>query len=509
MTHHTDRANDADAHNLPCPAQIAFALTTVQSKPPQVPIEDYLASLRKAVTAQSTNSPSTLDFDTSIHWRQSYARAESERLRLLNEVAELKQERDVLRVQKESHHPHEKAVLGKRKRDATSIPKNDTRQKSKPQDPRLEHSDDDIRLQIGDINPSNLYRHTFLRGTASLHRELRLRTSNQEKLVAAIQAISGAITRTLEPADNETRHCPARVEGQSADELCRLFSQAYPSILQSLESVQPESIDDGLQILPGLSDIVRIFQSLLGHLHKLSLDEFVRQEREARSKKNRARRRASAIKRASPKTTVENSAQNARICRMLVKMVTMLDLSHNTHCELLEGILCTLLDHIGSALSLVVFTDPNRRDRPGILPPSGLLDVAHIDSVTAIGTVQIEGPYLIWVLHQILEFLYAKTKCMSEQSRFIFSLQSQNRNRGKNLRKLIEDTLQNTLLRAVFGDEDDKFHNALRRNDDDCEKDLTELLQELGETDQDSAEWFIGKLWEHLGWDILSGNRGV
>lgn len=58
-----------------------------------------------------------------MYWKRSCQKAEAERLRLLDEIAELKEVRDTLRAR--VRQPLEtKMILGKRKRDTTSAGKN-------------------------------------------------------------------------------------------------------------------------------------------------------------------------------------------------------------------------------------------------------------------------------------------------------------------------------------------------------------------------------------------------
>ena len=62
--------------------------------------------------------------------------------------------------------------------------------------------------------------------------------------------------------------------------------------------------------------------------------------------------------------------------------------------------------------------------------------------------------------------------------------------------------------RAAFGDDDDTFYSSLRRYEEEAEEgELDKMMEDIKRT-EGSAEWFIGELWEHLGWDILSGRRG-
>ena len=286
-------------------------------------------------------------------------------------------------------------------------------------------------------------------------------------------------------------------------------------MLKALDFVQPKTGDDGNEYIPALPDVIRTFQTFLGRLHKFALDEFARREQELKRKRRVSDRRTEdkSVMEYTP-ITEEDLTKGRELIQILVRMIKMLDLRKHAHCELLEGYLCATLDHVGSSLSLLTFTDTDisRPEQTGLLPPNGLLDIGQLNIESATGTATIEGPYVLFVLRQGLEFLFANTGRMSKKNLFNFTLhpQADKGVTGSNdLRQHIQDTLQNTLLRGAFGDEDDTFYNSLRRDEEnDEEVDLNNTIGEIRQKES-SAEWFIGELWEHLGWDILSGRRGV
>ena len=287
----------------------------------------------------------------------------------------------------------------------------------------------------------------------------------------------------------------------------------YPSILGALKHLQPQPSGDdegGGLYSPVLRHVVKVFQAFLGRLHKFALDEFARQEQERkRSKRATGRRTGNALAVTYAPVRDTNLATAKDLVLTLVRMLTMLDVLTPAHCELLEGCLCALLDHVGSSLSLVTFADHSgsRSKQTGILPPTGLLDIGQLSVETATGTATIEGPYMLFILRRGVDFLMENAKRMPAKSLSIFTVHQVDGD--SDLRQRIQDTLQNTLLRGAFGDEDDTFYNSLRREDrEDEETDLSKVLGEL-RGQETSAEWFIGELWEQLGWDILSGRRDV
>ncbi|EXJ55762.1 hypothetical protein A1O7_08692 [Cladophialophora yegresii CBS 114405] len=292
----------------------------------------------------------------------------------------------------------------------------------------------------------------------------------------------------------------------------------YPTLLRGLEHAQPMAVGDRDQGFRGLSDVVKVFQSFLGRLHKFALDEYARRELERTSKRKGSRFRPQesqeGLDQAHLSTSQEDPAVAKELVRVMVRMMTALDTTKSVHCQLLEGCLCAILDHCGSTLSLLVFADSDKPDtkRKGILQVTGFSEKPERNAQSAIGAAAVEGPYVIFVLRKGTEFLLANTKSMPEKSLLHFTsvpFRGDDTGGDGDLRRRIEETLQNTLLRGVFGDDDETFSNSLQRDEEEEQEADLMKMTETTKQKADSAEWFIGELWEHLGWNILSGRRGI
>ncbi|EXJ75169.1 uncharacterized protein A1O5_01865 [Cladophialophora psammophila CBS 110553] len=449
-----------------------------------------------------------------MYWKSCYQKAESERLKLVNELARLRKERDSLLAGEEAQRSKGQSAVGKRKRETPASSTRKALQTAQQQKNNLDLDDDDIDLKIEGLDVPLMDRQSFLHGFISLRHSLRLADPDQETLVNAVRASAIPISRILEKHLGARRKSHAKQEDQSIKDLCAAFRNVYPSVLQGVDRIRPQTGEGGEQYHPALSDVIKVFRAFLGQLYQFALNE-----NHKRKLANKAKRRGSAPAHETPihgfALIGERDATKAKeIIWTLVKMITALDVSSDAQCELLEGYLCTILDHVGSSLSLLVFTDSTgiSKEQPGLLAPCGLLDVAHIDRGSAVGTATAEGPYLIWILRKAMEFLRANSQKMSEKSLLLFAVQECDSKAvadDKGLRRRIEDTLQNTLLRGVFGDDDDTFYSSLRREDEEEEnEELTKMTEGIKKSEC-SPEWFIGEVWEHLGWDILSGRRGV
>lgn len=166
-----------------------------------------------------------------------------------------------------------------------------------------------------------------------------------------------------------------------------------------------------------------------------------------------------------------------------------LDLAKAAHRELFDGLLCTFLDHLGSTLSLAVFSEPMNQELPrsiGPLPPRGLSTGVDDQTQVDISTTLKVSPYLINILR--------KTKPRMDERGNI----DNNGYAGA-----VVDKMQNTLLRAVFGDQDQAFRDSLRRPAEVEGIDDTEDLM-VGSEEDITKEWFIGEVWNNVGWDILT-----
>ncbi|KIV87540.1 hypothetical protein PV11_03079 [Exophiala sideris] len=481
---------DNNRNSLPCPSQIAIALLIVKSKPTHSSIEEHLDSLRKAVIPKSdAGSSPTFDFDPAVYWEGQYRILESQKTKLLDEIAALKEE---VRADRDTRVPEPSApssALGKRKRTNVSVLEDLSHLKRNGHDTAAVQIDDDHT--------------TILRGFFSLRHSLQLEKPGRDNMLSAVIAITNGLCKDFRLTYGNVGDEMAGPGSCSVDELLSATEQVYPSILQALQHTEPGKGEGGHVLFPGVLDVVKLFETILVCLHKSAVAEYVGRGSEPKSKDQAARPKTEADKPPAPIRTVCGPTGGRALGCTLIKLMTTLDLSHDVHCELLEGFLCALLDHVGSSLSQIVFSDSKSRDA-GILPPKGLLDDARSDSQRAVDVVKVEGPYLVCILRQALAFLHANAENTSKQGMLLFSLREPTKD--KTLRHLIEATLQNTLLRGVFGDDDSTCYDALRRGKGSLNHDMDKMLAD-STLEEDSADWFIGQLWEHLGWDILSRKR--
>jgi hypothetical protein len=155
---------------------------------------------------------------------------------------------------------------------------------------------------------------------------------------------------------------------------------------------------------------------------------------------------------------------------------------------------------------LTVFSDDQSIEQreifTGLLSPQGLQDMSNLDSGTATRAVQLEAPYLIYILDKVMAFVDGHQALMSSRSTSLFSL---SKDSSDTFAKQIREKLQNTLLKGVFGDDDETFRNSLQKPIG-LESGMDgDLPAQLGPAEQ-TPEWFTGEIWRILGWNILAGD---
>lgn len=203
--------------------------------------------------------------------------------------------------------------------------------------------------------------------------------------------------------------------------------------------------------------------------------------------KSAKQKQNSKFKRSGPKPDDEIAGQ---IIRLLGTMILSLDVSFSEHQDLLEGAVFILLNRVGRLLCLFVFQDlqvrPDLRIDPWKLPlPHGLKDVELNEK--SLCTAKMEAKHLIWVLERILTYLDSSPP--SPSSRMFTSK--------------IKESLQNTLLQAVFGTDDKFFQKSLQCPVLPDTLDLERLRACAQIPEQAVPDWFTQEVWRLLGWDIL------
>lgn len=318
----------------------------------------------------------------------------------------------------------------------------------------------------------------------------------------ALTSLEDAIDKELQ-IKSATRREALDASGGGFKEILNALNMSLSLMLEALGKIQIKSCDpESARIV--INEMVRFFQGVLGQVHAILLHcASINQHVEGRSYRIKQRQKNSTD------GSQIDAASNLcwELTRILNTMFTILDLSKAGHRQLLEGLACAYLDHLGSCLSLVVFADDDGTSRSGslgILTPQGLQDTQDVDVRVATRTVLLESPYLVAILKQLM-------KIVSDQP-------GGNRTHSHGRRPVdevfngfvstIRTKFQHTLLRGVFGDDDPAFREALSRVEHLVDDNLGQT-EPMPEPESNTKEWFIGQTWEILGWHILSEEMDI
>jgi hypothetical protein len=258
-----------------------------------------------------------------------------------------------------------------------------------------------------------------------------------------------------------------------------------------------------LQVPHLIHGIVGIFQALLGRLHRHVLDELTRQEVEEATRKRKPKSNMKVSKGSEHDKRVFTESASMLV-RLLRELMTTPDLAKPIHCQLFKALFTVLLDHIGSTLATLIFADPEQTKHQGMVAdPIGLEHVSHLDVDAALAAAALEAPYLIALLKSILDYLHKNEKKIPLRSRELLT-GSREAIDNTLLHERVQKRLQDTLLRGIFGDDDDSFREAFTRDPSpETRIQVDEAIKEAAE-EEDKGQWFIGQIWEILGWDMLS-----
>ena len=168
--------------------------------------------------------------------------------------------------------------------------------------------------------------------------------------------------------------------------------------------------------------------------------------------------------------------------QLLALMGKLLDRSKPAHRELLEGYAFLLLSHAGKVLGLATFKEDVTR-------PLGSMDgrTNETKALDVSAALQ-QAPYIIWALKQMMPQIR-----MNEQ--LLADVDDQT-----SLSRFARARLQNTLLRAVFGEKHREFAQGLRLPQT---LDLQKEQSPSHSASDDVASWFTSEVWRLVGWDAL------
>ena len=475
--------------------------------------------------------------DSTAFWRQAYEKSEAAQAKLLNKIYELELLKQLKGDGSESFEALRVGARGKRKRSEKTTAKANSQSKRRATPTRsiqlldvttdvpsqkLNESDDE-GLKKGasqNILFSVLYlliptgSTAFVRQLFDLRQLISAKQTSPQNLSSTLRMLCRAASAMLSHAIDSTLHLPSQIKksrvpaeklGADLTGMTVVIRRSYMFMLQGLEKLSIVSTSSS-DTSPATFEFVHLFDSTLRSMSRLVLQKAKEIDEVAQPRRVNAMTRSqkSTKRGAAPFSSHHEVCQS--LAQLLVHMVTSLDPSKSVHGKVLESLICVFLDQLGSSLSLVVFADHEASlegdQLLGISPPRGLWVNSDCDTRTAVKAAQIEAPYLVYVLEELMGYLDHRQAITISRSATLCSLKKDHTISDGLLAQRLKEKLQCTLLKGVFGEDDEAFQDSLRPPKQ-LESEISEDPPDSSQQ-EDTSKWYTSEVWRILGWDILA-----
>lgn len=189
---------------------------------------------------------------------------------------------------------------------------------------------------------------------------------------------------------------------------------------------------------------------------------------------------------------------------MMLKATTLITASPN---NIFEGYLYMFFTRVGTVLSVLEFKDivtsPDLQTSSDRLPlPDGLrrAGIRKDEAIEATLTAyEAETYHLVWILEKAVALIHS----ISMKSSLSDDTTNASDGKGSNaglLLSLSKKRLQNTLLMAVFHEEEPLFLESLKKPQKPAGDEMNIPITKNSEP---PSEWFSREVWRLLGWDVL------
>jgi hypothetical protein len=291
----------------------------------------------------------------------------------------------------------------------------------------------------------------------------------------------------------------------SLEELSSQIITSYETIL-SILTAQALAYEQHVHLDTAIGGLAAFFRALLQFSHQEAWDEISRRQKDTDNKKRKPKPNTKAIKALSENHQMPFKDRIALLTNCIQRLITSLDLQIVCHSKVFVALFGELLEHLGSTMSVLVFTDPRQpASEDDVNQPRGIQKANSVGPLAAIATAELEGPCLIMILKPVLEFIQQQYHLLPIRSRESISGDPHAID-NKSLLGQIEKRVQHTLLQGVFGDDGQNFKDAFARA-----QSPAAVLSAVEESrmQENPSSWFIGQVWELLGWNVLSGRTAA
>lgn len=329
-----------------------------------------------------------------------------------------------------------------------------------------------------------------------------LATSLKRTCAAADEMLSNSIEPFVLPIGKSAKTGQGQAAIGDLSRVTHALKLSYPSLLQAVEKSIVKANPERCEIYA----VVRLFQNFLGHLHATAAKKAATTNGHARS--TRAKRPRTAEQQSRSTSNFEETCM--LLTRLAIHFFESLDLSQLSHNKVLEGLVCVFLDHLGSSLSLIVFANVDdaapKATQLGVLPPRGLLDTSDLDQDIAVRTTKHEACYLVSILRHLMLSIDRQQSLLISDSAPLLTMETSLNISNSAFAARVRDKLQSTLLRGVFGDHDECIKGAFRRP---VASAADGDIGVASDSRKETGEWFIGEVWNLLGWNTLTRQHGT
>ena len=292
------------------------------------------------------------------------------------------------------------------------------------------------------------------------------------------------------------------------------IAQLFPHFLLHLHTLSQFSGSGNLcgQVVYNFIDVFRVLFQRIHDLAvanaKANIDKSMTTTKQRDSGRKRQRTASASDERPATSPII------MKLCKLVVSMLLHLDPTKSTHEAIFEGCFYLLLTRVGQVLKdftigarpFGINEDATTRSQNPHAREGRQLRISSAAGDEEASEAQ--APYLIWILHRTQRLSSRMRPALSTSITHDHLGQGETAQPGSPHNAIYDDArtrLQNTLVRAIFGDQfAASFEPALKPPrippDGDISKELDTQMDMA-----DIKDWFKNEVWRIVGWDILRG----
>ncbi|KXT15575.1 hypothetical protein AC579_9963 [Pseudocercospora musae] len=488
----------------PSPQAIAFAISVVGSKPPELTVAQYIRLLRQHIAKgrkENALSSAYRHLDRSSFWRSEFDRMKGALQASESQAVHLQLEIEKLKTKVE--HLKSSAPTKKRKKqdiDTIPVPRSPKRPKRESSPPRALSAALDFSIEAEYHDAGELGK-TLLHGVYAMITAAKGHPDLDENEIAH-HLIHATSTLTLVVQREVER---IMTEGVSDDKLLRnaltVCSRAAGAVILAHNKLGPSSSCAG----KATHAIVMMFKKFVRDFDLLTAAEVDAPTDRERHAEASSPAKTKGKGKTGRSTNIRSTPRLSLYTNFLASTIDRLNPNKETHKDLYEGFAYCLLDRLGDRLYTAVFGRRRASTLENEIMKGAAADFAHDEQAQlSKGSnendqkqMRLEAPYLMHLLNRL----------MLTAPGFLGSTKGRNNNAKSatkhSLTLSARESLQRTLVSCVFGvqeeDDDDLFKDCLRMPNARMDSIPLPKIKEAGVQD-----WFKDELWKLLGWEILA-----